>query len=546
MGGMNKKQDQAFTLVGIGIAVGFANFWHVFSQWRLNPQDRFFTWIAHYYADYFLYVSQIAQGVRGSWLWSKSLYTNEYIPDTWIYWPNVLMGRIGSIVTDSPFIIYSMSLALLVAILLYLLAAIATKTFPRHPVTAIVAFLFCSTASNFIDIPGFFRNGTLALTHSMWFSPTPALNRLGGVPHQTLQTVLLLCVVLLSAQLMDTKKPHRIAMYLFITACFLTATISPIQMLIVAISMSAVLLLLRPGTQRYFSIGAGLGAAALGAILVNRAFDTSALYTAAKAWEAAQTVRGNMFAMFLALGPVIILIPFGIRQFLRNTTPLRTVLMLYGALSLVLFVTPVPALLGTSPTRWIHPASLVVWYLIAAEGWRLSAPMAVHLITKNIERRKIFTHYFSFLVLVIYITLTIPAILSQIISRSSFDAAPVLYSDLNHVPTNVIHLFSQIKHSDGAVLVDPALPYDGLAPILTGNKSFTGHPVHTLYPEVKEQLRRQFFSGRMTETEARQFIHDHDITTVVYAHSTKPHSPLYSFLTESFDNDTATLYEITR
>lgn len=547
MSGMNKKYSQSLILFTLGVVVSIANFWHILSQWWLNPPGRHFTWIAHYYADYFLYVSQIAEGVRGSWIWSKSLYTNESMPDIWVYWPNVLMGRLGSIFTDSPFIIYTASLILMVAVLLCLLSFVTRAVFPRLPVTRIVAFLFCISASNFISIPQLIQNGTITLTNQMWFSPTPALNRLGGVPHQTLQTVLLLTVIILVARIMDTKKSHRILVFLFVAVCFLTATVSPIQMLIVALSTLTVMVIKKDDRSRYVAIGIGLLAAAAGAILVNRAFDASPLYAAAKVWEATQIIRTNIVDIMLALGPVIVFIPFGIRRFVREATPLRLIFILYGTLSLILFISPVPTLLGTSPTRWIHPASLMVWYLVAAEGWRISAQQLARRFVTDEAHQKTYTHHISFIFLLLYLVLTIPAIWGQVIARSSQESASALYSDINHVPEGVMRVFAEVKKSNnGTVLIEPALTYDGLVPILTGNKSFTGHPVHTLYPTTKEQLRIRYFTGVMSEAEARRFINDHEISSVIYSRSALRTSPPYPFLTESFHNDIAVLYEVTR
>lgn len=462
-----------------------ANAWHVITRWRLNPEDRFFTGIAHYFADYFLYVSQIAQGASGNWIISKAMYTNEPVPDTWTYWPNVLLGRIGSVFTANPFLIYSASLLIFVTLLLILLWSVVRRVFPTQPLTRHVAFLFLVTASNFPDIRALVTNGTFGLAGDTWFSPTPALNRLGGVPHQTLQTILLLSVILLLPKCTKLLSFHTAA---FVLVCFLAATLSPIQMLLLCGAMILTMLV----EKKHYPAVTGVAAAALGAYLVNQSFDASPLYVFAKQWEAAQTASISLPTFLMGLGPVVLAIPFGIRSYLKSTTPLRTLLLLYGAASLLAFFTPIPKLLGTSPTRWIHPASFVVFYLIAADGF--------------VSTTKKFPLLMSILT-ILYVFLTIPALAAQINARTTIPY------DLNHVPNAVIAALrdSRTLPGTGMILTDPDLPYDLIVPIFSGKPSFTGHPVHTLYPETKAALRTKFFGNEMTDAERKQFLTDHRI-----------------------------------
>lgn len=482
---MRKRLPETAFVFLISIGVVTANAWHVITRWMLNPQDRFFTGIAHYFADYFLYVSQIAQGVSGNWIVSEAMYTNEPIPDAWTYWPNVLLGRIGSVFTTNPFLIYNAGLVICVTLLLFMLWHLVRRVFPAQPFTREIAFLFLATASNFPDIRALVTNGTFGLAGDTWFSPTPALNRLGGVPHQTLQTILILCVILLLPKCTKFLSFHTIV---FALTCFLAATLSPIQMLLLCGAMVLTMLI----GKKHYSALTGVAAAALGAYLVNRSFDASPLYVFAKQWEAAQTASIALPAFLLGLGPVVLVIPFGIRTYLKSTTPLRILLLLYGAASLLTFFTPIPKLLGTSPTRWIHPASFVVLYLIAAEGFvsiTKKAPLLMIILTA------------------LYVFLTIPALAAQINARKTIPY------DLNHVPNAVITALRAARSlpGNGVILTDPDLPYDVIVPIFSGKPSFTGHPVHTLYPETKSALRTRFFEGSMTAAERKQFFADHRI-----------------------------------
>ncbi len=543
-----KRTENALVLI---IAIGsiVANFWHVIVSRISQPPGTYFTWITHYYADYFLYVSQIAEGMRGNWLWSRSLFTNEPVPATWVYWPNVTIGNIGGLAGLSAFASYSVSLFLFVLLLLLLLRRFTIKLFPGNPLARLIAFLFAVTASNFFSVSSFFRTGALSLWQDMWFSPTPALNRLGGVPHQTLQTILIFSVVLVFSRVAETKTPTRQSLISFMALpllCFLAATLSPIQLVLLCAAMVITTVIQKPAKIRVLTIGAGVATAGIGAYLVNTTFDASPLYAAAKAWEAAQQPPASLIPIVLAMGPVIFSLPWGVAAFVRTLTPLKLVLILYGVFSLAVFVSPIPTLLHTSPTRWIHPASMVVYYFIAAEGMLVLANRLTDLLRKYIPVAEKAAHRTVVLNMLIflYCMLTIPALISQVQARIT----PVLSGTLNYVPQAAMAVLSAISQTPDqhVVLMDPALPYDVLVPAVSGKPSFTGHPIHTLYLSVKQELRTKFYGGTMTTDEARKFLTDHAIGEVVYSRITAKEQPPYPFFRMKYQNDAAILYEIIR
>ncbi len=549
---MRKGLTEKFAVILIGIAIVIIDLWHVITQWIANPPDRYFTGIAHYYADYFLYISQIAQGISGNWIMANHMYTNEKLPPAWIYWPNVLAGRIGSVFTHSPFLIYTIGLILAVILLLILMWRLVTEIFPKRPTTQIVAFFLACTASNFADMRALFSQNSFRIVGDTWFSPTPALNRFGGVPHQTLQTILLLLTVFLYTRiphkpsLKSTAHLWRIAG--FIAVSFLSATLSPIQMLLVCASLSITTLISErfKFTHRlyYLAIASGLASAFLGAFLVNHAFDTTPIFAAAKSFELSQRVSMALVPFLIAMGPIILLIPFGVYAYLRKPTPLKIALLIYGVASLVAFFSPLPLFLGTANVRWLHPASYIIFPLLAAEA---IMTVSTWLSSRFLHtQRKIFFTLFYTLIISAYLCTTIPSLIAQVVARSSRETAPVLFSDLNHVPKDAVAAFAALKTypQSGIVLTDPGLPYDLLVPIFTGKPSFTGHPIHTLYPSTKETLRQTFFGGKMTEREAKQFLNDHRIAYLLVATANKSAVLRYSFVSQRFDNGSLTICAI--
>lgn len=436
-----------FALV-ISALVITLNHWHVITAWFSKPQGTYFTGIAHYYADYFLYVSLMAQQ---GFVFTNHLFTNEPLPPTWIYWLYTILGKLGN-----PFFIYNLTIVIFSIVLLFLWWKVIQQVVATR-LTQNIAFLFVATASGFAG-------------HDFWFSPTPALNRLGGVPHQIFQTILLLSVVLLFI-----KRKY----VLVSIVAFFAAVANPIQMFLVSIA----LIITKPITIIY------LIPAAFGAFLTNAEFSRDPILSAAKAWENNQNITISIWRFILAVGPIVFFVPFGLKQYILKLTPLQKIVLLYGALSLLMFFSPIPRFFGTSPVRWLSPAAYGILPILAGLG-----------MSTKTNRLALF--------IIFYAIFTLPSLVYQIEARMQ---AP---KSLNYVPQDVVKQLHAIA-SDGVVLTHPSLPYDILVPVFTGNKTFTGHPIHTLYPELKEDLRKNFFSGRMTEEEKKQFIIDHNITTII-------------------------------
>lgn len=443
-----------------------ANSLHVLVSWTKQPPDTYFTGIVHYFADYFLYISFM---VQPSFVYTNHLFTNETPPPTWIYWLYTILGKFGN-----PFLVYNASIIVFSALLLVLLWHILRRIFTDQT-TAVVAFLFLITASGF---PG----------SDFWFSPFPALNRLGGVPHQILQTILLLLSLILfldtktgnkkSSQILPVSLPRWAHTLILSVVLFLAATSQPIQMLLVCIT----LILLYPASVVY------LLPALAGALLVRTEFARNPILTAAQAWENVQQISVSLPQCILGLGPIVLFIPWGIRHLKKYDSPLFRALALYSGLSMLFFFLPLPAFLSTNAVRWLSPAAYTAFPLIAAIGWR-------HI------------KYSRNLLLAGYVTVTLFSLAHQIEARMNVPHA------LEYIPRNIVTSLTSLSGT-GVVLTEYSSPYDVIVPAFTRRKTFTGHPIHTLYPDVKNALRRAYFSGDMPTDQKQQFLKDHGIDTI--------------------------------
>ena len=277
--------------------------------------------------------------------------------------------------------------------------------------------------------------------------------------------------------------------------------------------------------------------ALLGAVLTNISFAHDPILTAAKVWEDSQRVSVGFAQFIFAIGPIALLIPFGIRQVFREKSPLALLFIVLGLLSFGMFFSPLPALLHTSQVRWISPVTYTIFPLLAIFGLK----EVVQILSR-------YTHLKASLlrdgIVLLYLLLTVPSLLSQIDARTKPLLTDQTELQLNHLSPSIMHILSTLetRPTTDVVLTDPSLPIDVLIPV-TGKRTFTGHPIHTLYPTVKDQLRRTFFEGAMNDRDAQKFFTDHRIRFIIMTDMALRTLPQYSQLHELDHQEGLTLYE---
>ncbi len=560
----------------ISLLVAVLNQLHVIIQWVSNKPGEIFTGIPHYFADYFLYVGALAQGAAGRWITAEHLFTNEPMAPTWYYWFYVTIGHIGRLVGLSPFATYNVSLFLLVMLLCLVWYKLVTLLYPEtdqgshsrvrgNPeyktlTKRLVTWLMILTTTSF------FNQG------QFWFSPSGVFNRLGGVPYHGFQMILFILLAISVAHELShgnmlpwlkNKTIDRIGLLVgLVILAALAASANPVQMLVFT-AAAGVTTAYRFSRQGFFSWGILAVSAEIGAWATNQEFSRQAVFTAARAWELAQQIPNTLPVLLLSLGPILFCIPFGIRRVFHKKDTLLVLLVVWGLFSFTLFLSPIPRLLGLSPVRFLHPVPYAATLAILGSEGLMVLTGLLH----NIMRRR-----FSFAVIYagllgLYLALTIPAVSAQLIDRITPARNPQLLIDTiyNHVPAPIAQALSWLKtHTPDVrsyatpgvdqartcgictqvVLTDPAIPVEVLVPVFTGKISFSGHPIHTLYPEVKEALRQEFFGGSMTQDQARRFLSDHRIGYIVTKTPASAIMDRYPFLMKVYQNDSVTIFQI--
>lgn len=556
---MPKKVTEKIYLVAISLFVVIANSWHVISEWLINDPSRYFVGIAHYYSDYFLYSSYIAQGARGAWVHAYHMYTNEPLRAFWYYWMYVALGHVGSWLQLSPFATYDIGLIGIVVVLIASIIVLIHHIFPYEPAKQQIAVLFVLTASDFPDIAAFIKTGVWKLIGLTWFSPSPALNRLGGVPHQTLQTVLLCTIMWLYATSQKLSRFRIMKLGILCTLSFFTATIAPVQMFLLIISIALMFIVprvrLMATKQLHITvlvhdsipfISVAIAAVA-GVFIANQEIANQSIFAIARIWERRQYTKMTFLELYVGMGPIALLIPFGILSYLKKLDTLRGVLLIYGVLSIASFYSPLPALLDVASIRWLSPSAYFIFPILAVEGIIECSKGSARLFTLALHRA-IKPSFILSCLMIAYIICTIPAILAQIYTRTIPLRSEARIIALNHIPTSAITAIqtintAHISKGQPVVLTDPSLPYDIIIPPLTGLRSFTGHIIHTLDNDAKQSLRQSFFAGYESSSEALNFLTTHSIAYIITP-SDSMVMARYPFIRLTFRNETLSVYTV--
>jgi hypothetical protein len=556
---MPKKGTEKVYMVAISLFVIIANSWHVISEWLINDPSRYFVGIAHYYSDYFLYTSYIAQGARGAWVHAYHMYTNEPLRAFWYYWMYVAMGHVGSWFHFSPFATYDIGLTGIITLLIISISILIHHIFPHEPAKRHVAVLFVLTASDFPDLAVFIKTGVWKLFGLTWFSPSPALNRLGGVPHQTLQTALLCTIMWLYATSQEQSRFRMIKLVVLYILAFFTATIAPVQMFLLIISIALMFIVprMRRIATKQVSVSTILResipfvsvaiAAVAGVLVANHEIANQSIFAMARVWERKQYTTMTLLELYVGMGPIALFIPFGVLSYIKKLNTLRGIVLIYGLLSIASFYSPLPALLDVASIRWLSPSGYIIFPILAVEGImefsKGSAQLLSFLTHRTLKQSLIFS-----CLMIAYIVCTIPAIVAQIYTRTVPLRSEARIIALNHVSMSAVTAIrsintSHVSMSQPVVLTDPTLPYDIIIPPLTGLRSFTGHIIHTLDNDAKQSLRQSFFAGYENDSEAMNFLKTHSIAYIITP-SESTVMARYPFLRLIFRNETLSVYTV--
>lgn len=542
----------------LAILAAVANQAPVFVGWFNQPPHTVFTASIQYWADYFLYTAQMAEGAAGQ-LWYTQRFTGEPLPPTWMYWFNNVLGWLGHLVGLSPFAVYNTALFLLVSCSLVLVFLVLCRSFPDDPAARIGGFLLYLIGSPLPDLSVLLNQHRLLFPDDLWFSPAPVFNRLGGVPHQVWQTILFLLLSIMFIKALKLTSRNSSAApktYLLLAAIsMLAASANPLPILVFlpAAAVTGLWSAFRHTSGYKPALTALLitGLAALPAAwLINREF-SSPIFAAAKVWELRQYVNTGFRHFLVSLGPLTLFLPFGLFALVRTKSTTAVLFSATAIVSAAFFLSPLPRLLGTVPSRYQFPAGYAGLTILALLGMQ-KLSRTLRTVVEKIRLGP--GNLFLILFLAGALILDLPGSIADFSARLTPAGDPVLLAGslYAYVPNPVAGALTWLKGQPDnplrpVVMVDSGMPIEIMVPVFTDKTVFNGHPIHTLHPDEKERLRQMFFSRSLRSSDAEAFLQQNRIGYIIAG--TLQGFPLYAqnlpFLSKIYKNAMITIYQVT-
>lgn len=488
--------------------------------------------VSHWPGDYFYYLSQFTQG-ENSWFLSSDLYTSNFYGKTAVGWINVFIGRLFHIMGAPSEFAYHASNTLFVLGFLsssfYLLVLLFgdKKNGKAWALVSFVLFLF----SNAFPKVSFLEGKLDLWFYDHWFNIALPFTRLGGVPHQILErTLIIVTLILFLKNISSRRKMNQKIVYpLSILIGFVLAGIEPVHFLLTACVLSVSSVVMKK--NRIFSFVFLLGG--IGVVVYLKQLFSFLPYIQLVNWEASQPVSRDFFEILLSSGPLLILAVlyvgfyvFGLKNIIRakKEVPEDFPFVVYFILSLGLFFSFIPGWIKVNPIRFLPGCLPLFW-----------AYFSVRLFDRWKWGKKI-----TIPVIALILAVMIPPLIVQIRKANEVDTSNLVY----FIPAQGMDLYQKIKDKSSPTDVFLVYwPFNSSFPAYTGRRVFQGHPLLTIDNEYKEKKLFEFFDGKMSEEQAKLFLHDNGITQVV-GYSGNRVLQNAPYLIKREDNGYLTWYEV--
>lgn len=498
-----------------------------------TPPGFVFLGAVHHTNDYFYYLFQFASG-QTHWLTSFDPVTTEYRNPQFIGWPNVLLGKLTSLMGIEHIPAYHLSVFVLSLLFLFLSYLLIRRVFADTHKRILCLFLFLF--ANAFPLVNLTPNGIHISYIDFWFNLGDPLTRLGAVPHQLLLNGAIVAVLLSFLRWAEQRKPE--ALFILISGSVLLVSTNPVQWVFVGCILGIYALRILSQThlaQRYRQLSVllipllGYLLSGIPLAIYLRNMFLSLPYSQLSAWESSTNqMRENTSTFLWAYGLVGLFALLSLPILFKKRPGAYYLLTVYGIGSFAISYSPVPGLFHIGFIRFVSTTSVLFLSVAAVEflhwfGNRLQRSSMVFLLSMGLVA-----------------FLFIPAFISQVKERTRYFEPNNAYI---YLPQVVVDGYAKAKRSsveDDAFLV--IWPYNVTFAGLTGRRQFNGHPLLTVSAQHKDDLAQHFFDGSMTPTDMKTLLLAARITYVI-AYPWTFQGNAYPFLVKYQDIGTLTMYK---
>ncbi len=550
---MSRSEKTVLSIVvGLSLLATLANARFFFYGLFHTPKGMVYLGLIHFYEDYFFYLSHFTQGAHGAWLVANR-FTSEVTQPGFVYWTNLMMGKIGGWLGLSPAWSYNLWTMVMVFLNLILSYFIIRVFLPKRAVAQLTAYVFSLVATSPMKITG----GRIVWTplHEQE-APHFAFDRLGGAPHHATVMFLFYVLTLLIFHTPKTK-PGRIALAILDPLGILLLTITnPVTAALwigcvwtyaaVAAAVKHINFLKRYATpvipwRRLIILTVGF--------LIAFAYMNTTLNTLprlqAKLWEAAQSTHPAIMEYLISGGPLFFLAGIGIVLFFISPRPLILFAVLLGLASHIAYFSPLPSLLGIINGRFVAPALYPFLAVLAVYGILVFSKFLASMI------RGLLPQTMCILALTVFLLYSAPTIMWEFDRKMPADVGTnSLAYILNYLPQDTYDGFSylsRLQPFDDVVLGFHYSYTDLFIPALTGHSGYSGHMLETINAAEKDARNDSFYTLKMSPEAARLWMRDNRIRYVVLT-SRETNNQIfeahYPFLREIYQTTNITIYTL--
>jgi hypothetical protein len=543
-------------LMALGNSITF--FYHLIHE----PPDTIYLGTIHYWEDYFFYLNHFFQGSHGAWL-TINRYTAEPTDPSLIYWCNLLLGKIGGLFFLPPILSYNLSVIFLSIASLIFSFFLIQKIANQKRNLVLPAFLFATFATSLINRVKS-DNGTMILwPFQIWRTPHLAFDRLGGAPHQLIQTILAYLFIQLVFSVNNITQDKKRLMLMILCGICLTS-LNPIQalyyvgmlwftkgiLLIVKFLKNRLLLIITKTKQNpiFTSLKFDHSSAlfivsifiCITALYINNVLSKPP-HIQSKLWEAVQHSYTTPWFLTLSLGPIFYLAFVGVIVRFKKISEIE----LFGSFTIIsgyfLFLSKIPQTVGFSNLRVLFPASYVFWGIFAAYG--------VDFLSDKIKQITHISKQFLLLTIVaIFLIISAPTLYWELTFKlppQGDSQDPVIYLPIN-IFTGFEYLATKLPYSD-IVLASPFVHIDTMIPAFSGHTTYAGHMLTTINNSAKQNQASAFFNLQLTKNQADEQLKQNNIRYVlftIYDGDQNRFYDKYPFLSKIFANNQVAIFKV--
>lgn len=506
---MKNKKYEWLTVITISLIVSTINIFHVIIGLAKTPTG--FTYLAtgHYYLDYFEYLQHIAAGMAGRWVPTNYFTTDPSMAD-WRFFPYILLGKIAWIFHLSPMTIYWISIFLLTFFTIIGFYYLINEMIPKEPFfLKIIALLITIFSGPVYQV--FINNGQLILNpFDFWYGPATFIRRFEVVPYHALGLILLMLIIVVINKIWKNIHDFSIKTVLIksvsislLMALLMTFSPMPLLSLLPTLAIVSAIRFFNDKKARFkiFMFNTLILAIVIPAGLFLRRSVGYGGFNFEIRWIS----HDSLWFILLNLGPIILFFPFGLKEYLKDNSFIKQIILTFTLVSYGLFISPAAYLLKTHNLRFFSSLSFVFFGVLTVYGIK-----KISLLFKN--KSKIIIFLISSILIFYSCFLTFYSLNKRLVGLDPSTPETIW----TYLPSPIIEgLQSLHNYPQANVLTGPYGGIGMFVPIFSFRRVYISHQIGTPNIEKKQALAYLFYSAIMTSKDALKFLKTNNIGFVI-------------------------------